>query len=391
MDAIEHATDHAKMILAWLKGFGLRFNPFEFLESSADPALLRYTVIYEGLAQVWERGSALIFAPVGGGKTALRLYATWSSLRNQYAFFAIPYVLPEHWDALPSPEFDKHGHALMHASADAVLTVLAAFPQRYLRLHTAAQHTLARLLWQMHPELDWVLAQWEESDWEEILGGLLPPALAHGFLAPPVSRLRSLITHLRLEETVNQASDPFDAIHALFDFLQMQFGYRSVHFLVDGVDAFFETNRDPLPIMGQRWLGRWLEGFQSKFEPSIFIKVFVPDLLRPHFRPRNNGHRISQNWPEARLQWSKGMLVEMLRRRLFVASDGKFDSLDALADIKLYDLDRRIVDLALPATPREVLWLANRLFIEHCRHQPIGEYLEEQDVRRVIEAYRVKA
>ncbi len=382
------ATDHAGVVLSWLKGFGLRFNPFEFLESSADPNLLRYTVIHEGLAQVWESGSALIYARVGGGKTALRLYATWSSLRNQYAFFAIPYNLPDYWDALPPASFDQHGQALMIASANATLTILAAFPQRFLRLSPQAQEELARLLWRMQPELGWILTQWEEGDWETIIGGLLPPALAYGFLSPPRARLQSVIRLLRMGRSDEKSSAPFIDIKALFTFLQDYFGYRTIHFLVDGVDAFFETNRDPMPTAGRRCLGSWLETFQAHFQPPVFVKVFVPDMLRPDFRPRNNGHRISQNWPEARLQWRRGMLVEMLRRRLYVASEGKFDSLGALADMDIIDLDRQVVEAATPATPREVLWIANRLFIEHCRHHPMADYLEEQDVRRAIESYR---
>ena len=374
----------------WLKGLGLRFNPFEFLESSADPHLLRYTVIHEGLAQVWESGPALIFAPVGGGKTALRLYATWSSLRNKYAFFAIPYVLPKHWDALPPASFDQHAQALMLAAANATLTILAAFPQWFLRLSPTAQREIARLLWHMQPELDWILAQWEEGDWEDIISGLLPPSLAQGFLPPPPHRLQGVVRLLRAEQTTHTDIAPFIAIQKLFTVLQDHFGYRSIHLLVDGVDAFFETNRDPLPIAGRRWLGSWLETFQAHFQPPIFVKVFVPDILRPDFRPRNNGHRISQNWPEARLQWSRGMLVEMLRRRLYVASDGRFDSLDALADMNIMGLDRRVVEAASPAIPREVLWIANRLFIEHCRYEPITGHLEEQDVRHAIEAYQAK-
>ncbi len=377
-------VDHAWKLQAWLQDVGLQFDPFVHLESASDPHLLQYTVVHEGLARIWEPGDALIFAPVGGGKTALRLYATWHSLRSLYAFFAIPYVLPKHWDAFPPSDFEAHGRALTYATTNAILTILLTFPQRFLTLPDTMQKTLSLLLWRTQPELGWILTQWKEGPWEATLASLLPPALRRGFLPPSQKRLHHVIARIEAHRVSPDASIAWRSLHALFEILHDHFGYRAIHILVDGVDAYSETNRREGEREGARWLARWLTGFREFFRAPIYVKVFAPEMIRPDFR------MLEMPWPEAHLQWTSGMLVEMLRRRLYVASQGRFDSLDALAEIELEDLDRRLAHMASPSTPREVLWLVHRLFIEHSRsHNPL-DLFGEKDVRRLEERYRHK-
>ena len=383
METDAPVTDIAELVNAWLKNVGLRFNPFLYLESAADPHLLQYTVIHEGLARVWEPGDALIFAPVGGGKTALRLYATWNSLRSLYTFFAIPYVLPAHWDTLPPSDFAAHGRALMVAAARTVLTIFLTFPQRFLRLSIAAQRDLSALLRTMLPDLDWTMAQWQEGPWEVALANLLPPALRGGFLSPAWQQLDAVSGRLADQAPAANNLPPLSALQELFNILHNHFGYQSIHILVDGVDAYFETNRKNGERTGRYWLGRWLTGFRQHFRAPIYTKVFVPEMLHPDF----TAHEMESAWPVARLQWTPNMLTEMIRQRLYVASQGRFDSLDALADIGLDDLDRRLAQMASPATPRETLWLVNNLFIAHCRIHKNHNLLEERDVRHLNAIY----
>jgi len=375
---------HSRPFQKWLRDMGLQFNPFAHLESASDPHLLRYTVVHEGLARVWESGNALIFAPVGGGKTALRLYATWNSLRSLYTFFAIPYVLPSHWDSLPPADFALHGKELLVATANAVLTMLLTFPQRFLQLPTSVQNELRALLWSMQPELEWILDQWQEESWEDSLATLLSPALRGGFLPPSQDRLDTVISYLQNKKSTNKNKNPFLILKEIFTILHQHLEYQSIHFLVDGVDAFFETNHNIEDGTGAQWLEEWLTGFSKTFQSPIFTKIFVPEMFRPNFHAQELGYL----WPEAHLEWTQGMLVEMLRRRLYVASQGRFDSLEPLTAMDVHNLDWQLVQMASPPTPREVLWLANRLLIEHYQYHQAMNLLEEKDVRRLEYIYR---
>src|SRR5215510_6480057 len=83
---------------SWLRELGLRFDPFKYLEASADPRLGDYVIGQEAFAVAWDDAPALVFAPAGGGKTAMRLYATracWVGLGGAHPF-PIPYTLSSH-------------------------------------------------------------------------------------------------------------------------------------------------------------------------------------------------------------------------------------------------------------------------------------------------------
>ena len=88
------------------------------------------------------------------------------------------------------------------------------------------------------------------------------------------------------------------------------------------------------------------------------------------------------------MAWVPERLAEVLAARLRVASDGEFDSLDALCTPGMHDVNRRLAATARPAVPREVLALAGRMLVEHVRRPPVGDLLESRDLEAVEEWYR---
>src|SRR5262249_41391223 len=103
----------------WLCELGLRFDPFQHQEASADPHLGDYLVGLETFAVAWDEAPAFVFAPAGGGKTAMRIYATracWSGIGGSHPF-PIPYTLSNHPITSRPPSPAEHQHMIVRAGA----------------------------------------------------------------------------------------------------------------------------------------------------------------------------------------------------------------------------------------------------------------------------------
>jgi hypothetical protein len=91
-----HQTPDSSGVPEWLRWAGFRFDPFGPLDAAADPHLSEYLVGHEVFARVWGDGISWVFAPAGGGKTALRIsvmQACWIGQETNRPF-PIPYVPP---------------------------------------------------------------------------------------------------------------------------------------------------------------------------------------------------------------------------------------------------------------------------------------------------------
>jgi hypothetical protein len=107
---------------SWLDGLRFRFDPFQHLEASADPNLGDYIVGHETFAVAWDNAPALIFAPAGGGKTAMRVYtarACWVGLGGSHPF-PIPYTLANQATAGQPPSAAQHLREIVRAGAIAL-------------------------------------------------------------------------------------------------------------------------------------------------------------------------------------------------------------------------------------------------------------------------------
>lgn len=68
----------------------------------------------------------------------------------------------------------------------------------------------------------------------------------------------------------------------------------------------------------------------------------------------------------ARIHWNEDYLVQIIQRRLSFASDGRIESLDAISEPGLNDVDCALASLA-NGNPRSVVRLAGQLLEEHYR------------------------
>lgn len=375
-------NDIDKRIEQWLQQAGFTFHPFRYLEASQDEHLLRFLVIYEGLERAWGEGSALVVAPVGGGKTALRHYVTWTSRRGWRAFFVVPYILSRHWDHLPPADIVAQAGAMVQAVARSLLLFWLAFPQAFLELASRAQRELCARLWQVFPEMPLVVARWRDlstsaesaAAWRRFLGDLTEPAQTGGYAPPPLRYLQEVGDHLaRSEKRPLPAAGDFAQLTDLIETVRGVYG-AGLLFLVDGLDAFPET-ADGNGGHHRAWLASWLASWQADLPAWMQVKAFVPPSWAPDGLPPGVA-RVD-------VQWTPTLLAEVIRRRIAVATENRFDSLDAVADAGIRHCEQTLAQTTVTAgrpLPREMLALTRRVLIEHVLARPDDPLLRGEDV-----------
>jgi hypothetical protein len=378
-------------VTQWLQQAGFVFDPFCHLEASQDEHLLDFLVIYEDLKQAWERGSALVVAPVGGGKTALCHYVTWTSRRGLQPFFAVPYVLAGYWEHLPPATVAAQASGLSQALARSVLFQLLTFPQVFLDFAAADQELIRSWLWRVYGEMPFLLARWRAmlesptpiTAWQRLLGDLAGTAQIAGYAPPPQRHLQQVGELLHPSENNVGPTNHRDG-ELLGDFLSLirqVYGSEIVLFLVDGIDAFMEGgNHAKAGGKGREWMQNWLESWIVSLPDFVQFKAFIP----PSWVPANIPPTIAR----VEFRWTKPLLAEVIRRRVMVATAGRFDSLDAIAESGIHNAEKAIVDQIGVLLPRELIFFVRRIFIEHIVFNPNDALLRENDIYKAYNWYK---
>lgn len=372
----------------WLRSVGLRFDPFIALNAAEDPHLSQYLVGHGQFAHIWGDWIAWLFAPAGGGKTAMRVRVSQACWVGQAPNrpFPIPYELPYlRWEGLPL-SLNDHLGALGSAGSRALLLALAHRPHWLLDRDRSAQRAIHRALsWNLPGPLStYVDLCRDTGDLTQLRTALnLGPALA--LPEPPKpDTLRAWCQALKaipaVEGRPESASARWRALRkALLEALQV----RSVYILLDGLDAAPETYLDAEnvaavlePLVSH--LSRWAE-------QRIYVKGFLPleaqQALQRRFPDAFAARRCTF------LTWSPALLSEVIRRRVYVASEGAFGSLDAIASPGLRDVETLLVEVVEPL-PREMLVLTRDMLQFHVQRVGNTDHLEEQDVEEAIQQYK---
>jgi hypothetical protein len=373
-----HAT--SKNVQDWLSQIGLgEVNPFEHLDASADPDLSKYLVKHDVFNVIWDDSPSVLFAPAGGGKSAFRVRLTYACRveEDERRVFPIPYLAPDPAASL----LDDHLEDVLKSAAQELLLALVYRPARFKALNKAEQQRIRRWLDQNAPGLlRHYLPQVERA------GGLTP--LVEAF-APSAARLpappspydvKALCTILERIRPSSDAPSALQRFEGMLDLLLNVLDYNAVYLLVDGVDAFMETVSNPrqaVPI-----LKPLLEQMREWSKQSFYLKCFLPLELRSMLPDE-----LTKGAKFATIIWGREGLIEVLHARLRTASQGAFDSLDAISAPSLRNAESELLDV-VPPIPRELLVLMNRVVEEHVlRAGPTG-VLEPEDVKAAKRKYR---
>ena len=369
---------------AWLEWLGLCFDPFGPLDAASDPRLGEYLVGHGAFARTWGDWPSWVFAPPGGGKTALRVrtsQACWVGQETNHPF-PLPYVPPFLSWGHASPSLDDHLTALARAGAVTLLLAVAHRPHWLFRLDEKARHSVKVTLdWNLPGPLGSYLARCRQSKNLQSLREALDPT----FVLPDPPDSATLLRWCDiLDESPAGEPRPSPAVRweGLCSLLLDTLGFRSIYVLLDGLDAAPETIADSQAMAD--CLTSLMPMVSDWAKRRVFVKGFLPIEAQASLEDQFASTFASTH--SATIHWTPALLAEVIRRRVYVASEGDFGSLDAIASPGLRDVET-VLAKSVPPLPREVLVLTRRVLEEHMRREGSQGRIQEEDVEAAIQWY----
>ncbi|MDW8069169.1 MAG: hypothetical protein RML46_09665 [Anaerolineae bacterium] len=385
-----HAIFDTERRQKWLREeLGLQFDPFEYLDGDKDPHLPRYLVDHGAFAALWGEWPSFLFAPPGGGKTAFRVRLMRACRVGQEGRKIFPILFrpprpPQVGEPIPEEDFFI---ALNHDAGAGLLFQLAYQPQNFLELPAAERQRVRQLLEQTLPApLEYYLLQLKDA------GSLKP--LAHTFdptsqelpaePLPPTIQLfcQALSENGRLKKGPNYA---LPAEHILETFFQTIFDllkYESIYLLVDGADAYTQESQSIVRIIEPI-----LNRLRNWADRKIFPKLFLPNDVAPLI----SHTLLTEPTKMVIINWKRDLLAAIVRERLYVASEGMYNGLEAISTRDIPSPpEEHLAKTVRPVVPREIILLTQRVFTEHIlRVGPYG-FLEARDFENALRWYRVQ-
>jgi len=376
----------------WLNHFGFRFDPFEYLEASQDPHLNRYLIGHEAFSAAWSETPALIFSPPGGGKTALRIYAfraCWTG-GGGYQPFPIHYHLPHYFENSNFSTLEDHLQKIVHSTAIALFLSFAYYPLIFLKASPSLQKQLAQFIFTWVPNIDYYLEVLRDGGPDRVAAQLDRSYQLH---QTPDPALLSLV-RVTLEKHLAEEPSPIGlSIQKVFErlmkWITQDLGFRAVYLLLDGVDGFPELARSP--GFAAESLVNLFANAPTWTQTRIFLKGFLPLEIRAHLQAR-----LEKQWPafgQVALKWDEAMLAELIRRRVYAATEGEFASLGAVSAVpSVQDMELELARTVNPL-PREMLVLVRQILFEYEKRwgeNPGAEKrVQTEDIERALDWYRI--
>jgi hypothetical protein len=376
----------------WLAHFNFRFDPFEHDEASRDPNLNRYLIGHEAFSVAWSETPALIFSPPGGGKTALRIStarACWTGAGGNQPF-PIHYHLSRYFEKSNFSTLDDHLQKIVHSSAIALFLAFSYYPLIFLRSSASLQIQLIQFISTWIPNLDYYLEILRTTNQPDIVAAQIDRSyILHQ--TPDASLLK--LACESFEKRLSEEKLPISlSIQKIFErvtnWITNDLGFRAVYVLLDGVDGFPELARSP--SFAAQSLFNLFASAPSWTQTRIFIKGFLPLEIRDHLQAR-----IKKQWPafgQVNLKWDEAMLAELIRRRVYAATEGAFASLSAVSALPSgQDLELELARAVNPL-PREALTLVRQVLFEYetrwGRNPTITKQIQIEDIEHAIAWYR---
>ncbi|MGB9890596.1 MAG: hypothetical protein ACPLTQ_13155, partial [Anaerolineae bacterium] len=335
-------------------------------------------------ARVWGDGISWVFAPAGGGKTALRIAVTQACWVGQETNrpFPIPYVPPFLAWGHARPSEEEHLLALIRSGTRALFLAMAHRPHWFFQLDASGRQEVANLFsWNLPGPLAAYLSLCRQSGHVAPLRETLDPTF---ILRDPPNEVTLQQWCDALEAAIDRqpAPSPPERWAQLLAVLRKLLSFPCVYILADGFDGAPETIDDPIVVAD--CLRPLLHPVEEWAQEKVFLKAFLPTetlpILTEQFPALLSADRT------AVIQWTPDLLAEVVRRRVYVASGGDFGSLDAVASPALRDVETVLARAVLPL-PREMLVLTRQVIEEHVRREGAEGLLKSEDIEAAIKAY----
>ena len=371
-------------VACWLRWAGLEFDPFEPLDAAADPHLSEYLVGHHIFARAWGDGIFWVFAPAGGGKTALRItiaQACWVGQETNRPF-PLPYVPPFLLWGHTHPSEEEQWLTLARMGTQTLFLAMAHRPHWFLQLPALEQQQIADTF---HWNLPGPLPAYLDLCRQTGQVGLLREALDSALILrdpPDAATLREWCDALEAAVSGEPAPSPSVRWTQLLTVLRDILAFPAVYILADGFDGAPDSADNPAVVVD--CLTSLLNRVEEWAREKVFLKAFLPVEALPI---------LSERFPDlftpalfATIQWSPDLLAEVIRRRVYVASRGAFGSLDAVSSPALRDIETILARAVIPL-PREMLVLTRRVIEEHIQREGTEGLLKIEDVHAAINWY----
>jgi hypothetical protein len=377
-----------------LSPFDFKYDPFSDLDAAKDPHLTEYLLIPKTALIAQKDMPAVIFAPPGGGKTALRLYTERSQLDLSGRTFTITYIPDPDQDIPSRPDLDGHLDQIARASAKEILFRIIANPGQFLDMSPKHQATLAGFLDAYSPiDFSYVILILRTGEPDEIstlmsdLLGRLPPRF-HSQETDRSQELARSLAALR-EHTgrnVSSSTGQFSFLE-LCDLIMNAFQAREIFVLLDGLDGSTESKRFLERTAG--WVLPLFEAAQGWEARRIFLKAFLTTEILPALSEQLRQWEI--DLPTSSIQWDDTLLAEVVRLRVSAASETRFSSLDGISALDLRETELQIAR-QLPESlklPREIILIVQQTLRHSLERRQAGQpaQIQRQDVLAALDWY----
>lgn len=374
---LQYTSDsEAQKIDLWLEHLGLRYDPFRVLNAGEDTQLQEYLVGHERFEAIRGDNLAFVFAPAGGGKSAFRVRLARACRvgENNRRLFPVVYTVPKAvLFADETERLPKHLLAIWQMAAFELLLRLAYRPNEFYQLDSATRQLVRSFLeWKLPSPLLHLLNKLETP------GDLLHLAHAYDPTArwpesPDSRRLHHFRQALAETPALSQADKPADEFATWLDLLTGPLGFEAVYLLLDGVDAYPETQQDIEKQLAL--IASLLEQAPAWAGQRFFLKAFLPAELEPLLRRSFPG--LTAAATVSVIEWTPKLLIGLLNSRVQAATETAPATLDMLCYPGLRQASSQVVQMVQPL-PREVLAFVERIFHEHLqRAGPTGKLTRE--------------
>jgi len=156
-------------------------------------------------------------------------------------------------------------------------------------------------------------------------------------------------------------------------------GYSAVYLLVDEADAYIQDPKAIVRLLKPLW-----EKTTAWSRQAVFVKYFLPEEVQSKIPAK----MLTGPTQCVIIQWEPETLVQVVRERLRIASEGMFRSLIAISTPDVNeDIEFQLARALQPPIPREMLRLLQRVFFVHL--QRVGPYgrLQQEDYAEALAWY----
>lgn len=368
-----------------LRNLGFNRDPFATTNADEEELFEDYFIeppFFKAVyGEIKNPKSVIVYAPRGGGKTALKRRIELSARTD--AFLCVTYnSFPLSGIKLSDVDQDYH---LRNITRNLLVGVLSAATSSGIEVLSVTEKHFLYLLTKEHlsklstAELKDAIASVKNlSDkakdvWNKLTGpvsaGLLALSIKFGFKAPEVAKF---------ESEQGQAGSYHEQILFL-NKIAPKFGFLSVYVLVDKIDETPLTGKATTSLAFVTPLLTDLSILETK---GLAIKFFFWDRIEDGAREVSRPDRIKSHT----LQWSSQQLRSMLSRRLEAHSDKKVTSLASMMHSERQAaVDELVVNLS-GGSPRNIIRICKAIFDQQSEIDARCKFISELALLRGVEA-----